>query len=64
MVIRVITHDENIFMDNVVFVNESELEVSVTTKDGMTTEIASPEFVDKTVYTDNGVMIYPEPRNK
>jgi len=61
MVIKIITEDETIFMDEVDFVNKASTVTTVTTRDGTQTEFASPDgIVTVKVFTDNGVEIGEE----
>ena len=60
MVVQITTDTEKITMDNVTFVNETINNfpsISITTKDGDTTEVTSPNSININIFTDNGVLI-------
>ncbi len=61
MVVIAYNEEETIFMDNVDFINQDNTSVDVKTKDGSNTQIACAEGTELSIFTDNGVKIYPEP---
>jgi len=64
MVVIAYKEEETVIIEDVTFINDHQTETSILTKDGVSTDVSCAEGTELSVFTDNGVKIFPEPTTK